>query len=274
MVFHRPRAIMGFGGYPSIPAVLAGRVLGIPTALHEQNAILGRANRLLGRFVKHIAVSFRDTKFTEQFRSKVSYTGNPVRQSMITLRDSSYQPSNLKKPFFLLIIGGSQGAGVFSTIIPQALRQLPQELRCRLVVWQQCRPEFLEMTKGAYHQSDISVELQPFFEDVDQRLRDAHLVIGRAGASTIAELTVVGRPAMLVPFPFATDNHQKDNAMSLEEKGAAWVILEKDFIPSKVQEILETVMMDNKKLKMMATQMHALGQPDAAVKLARIVESM
>lgn len=270
----RPLAVVGFGGYPSIPAVLAGRVMRLPTALHEQNAILGRANRFLAKFVKRIAVSYQDVKLAEPFQNKVVQTGNPVRKSIIEVRDLPYQPSGSTDPFRLLIIGGSQGARIFSSVIPKALCELPQELRQRLVVDQQCRKELLDMTIGAYRQSGIVVNIRPFFEDIGQHLRQAHLVIGRAGASTVAELTVSGRPAILVPFAAAVDNHQQVNAMSLGENKAAVVVLERDFNASKLQEILMKAMGKGAMLKTMAKKMHHFGQPDAAAKLAQMVEGL
>ncbi|MBX9804363.1 MAG: undecaprenyldiphospho-muramoylpentapeptide beta-N-acetylglucosaminyltransferase [Alphaproteobacteria bacterium] len=274
MIRLRPSAVLGFGGYPSLPAVLAGYVMRLPTALHEQNAVLGRANRLVARFVKRIGVAFVHVKFADAFQDKLVYTGNPVRQSIQAIRDHAYEPSNGQEPFRLLIIGGSQGARIFSDVIPKALCDLSPNLRGRLVIWQQCRPEFLEMTKAAYEKSEISVELKPFFEDVDQRMRAAHLIIARAGASTMAELGVSGRPALLVPYPYAMDNHQQANAMSLSDSGAAWVVLEKGFTSQKLQELLVSAMTDPKGLKVMADKMHHFGQPDAALKLAQMVEGL
>ena len=246
----------------------------LPTALHEQNAILGRANRLLGRFVKRIAISFEKVKFTEPFRDKMIQTGNPVRKAITAIREIPYQASGSKDPFRLLIIGGSQGAQIFSSVIPKALCELPQEMRHRLVVYQQCRKELLDMTRAAYRQSGITVDSRPFFENIDHQLRDAHLVIGRAGASTVAELTVSGRPAILVPFAAAIDHHQQANAMSLGEKGAAWVILERDFNAPKLQEMILKAMKNGKTLKVMAQKMYHFGQPEAAVKLAQMVENL
>ncbi len=274
MIRLRPKAVLGFGGYPSLPAVLSGYVMRIPTALHEQNAILGRANRLMVRFVTRLGLAYKSVKFAESFQDKVVPTGNPVRKSIIAIRDIPYHPSKAEEPFRLLVIGGSQGARVFSSIIPQALCDLPADMRERLVVHQQCRKEFLDATIAAYHQSGISVDIRLFFEDMDSQLRDAHLVIGRAGASTVAELSVSGRPALLVPFPFAMDNHQQANAMSLAEDGAAWVVLERDFTPLKAQELLLKAMKDDKILRTMAQKMHGLGQPDAAAKLAQMVEGL
>ncbi len=274
MVRLRPLAVVGFGGYPSIPAVLAGKMMRLPTAVHEQNAILGRANRFLARFVKRVAVSHKEVKFTELFREKIIQTGNPVRKSILTIRKLPYQPPKPEDPFRLLVIGGSQGARIFSSVIPQALCGLPLEIRQRLIVYQQCRKELLGMTAEAYRQCGITADIRPFFDDIADRLREAHLVIGRAGASTVAELTVSGRPAILVPFAAATDNHQQANATNLERGGAAWVILERDFNVAKLQGILLKAMMEGQMLQTMAKKMHRFGQPNASVKLAQMVEGL
>lgn len=274
MIFRRPMAVVGFGGYPSIPAILAATILRIPTALHEQNAILGRANRFLARFVKQIGVSFEKVKYSEPFRDKVINTGNPVRKSIIAIQDKIYKPSEDQEPFCLFILGGSQGARIFSTVIPNALRDLPEDLRKRLTVYQQCRKELVDQTKEAYQQFGLTVHVSSFFDDVDQKLKEAHLVIGRAGASTVAELMVAGRPAILVPYPYAMDNHQQANAMSLSESQAAWVILERDFTPQKLQEILMKSMNNGNILKIMAKNMHKFSQPNAAEKLAQMVENL
>ena len=270
----RPVAILGFGGYPSLPAVLAGYIMRLPTALHEQNAILGRANRLMVRFVARLGVAYEKVKFTEIYQDKIVQTGNPVRKSIAAIRNIPYQAPKIETSFHLLVTGGSQGARVFSSVIPKALGDLPADIRKCLVVHQQCRKEFMDVTVAAYRESGISADIRPFFDDMDEQLREAHLIIGRAGASTIAELTVVGRPALLVPFPFAMDNHQQANAMSLADSGAAWLILERDFTPLKLQELLLKIMKDDAVLKEMAEKMRHLGQPDAAVKLAHMVEAL
>ncbi|MBM3468644.1 MAG: undecaprenyldiphospho-muramoylpentapeptide beta-N-acetylglucosaminyltransferase [Alphaproteobacteria bacterium] len=274
MLFRRPKAVIGFGGYPSVPALLAAKILGCPTAFLEQNAVLGRANRLMGKWVDRIAVCYDNVKYSEEFQEKIIQTGNPVRPSINALRSLLYQPPQFDGPFRLLIIGGSQGARIFSTIIPATLSKLPITLRHRLKIYQQCRPEFLDLTQQAYQHSEIEVVLQPFFEDMEYQLAQAHLVIARAGASTVAELTISGRPALLVPYAAAMDNHQEANAISLGKKGAAWVVLESDFTPAKLQDLIQQALINEDLLKIMAKNMHVLGQPDAAVKLAQMVEDL
>jgi UDP-N-acetylglucosamine--N-acetylmuramyl-(pentapeptide) pyrophosphoryl-undecaprenol N-acetylglucosamine transferase len=270
----RPLVVVGFGGYPSIPALLAGKILQIPMALHEQNAVLGRANRLGARFVRHIGTSFAKVKFTEACADKVVYTGTPVREEIHAARRIPYQPPEMGKPFHLFITGGSQGARIFSSVIPQALCALSAEIRNRLVVHQHCRKELLAATKKAYRGSGITCDIRPFFDNMGEELQNAHLVIGRGGASTVTELTICGRPAILVPFAAAMDNHQQENANRLAEAGAAWMILEREFTPQKLQEILLKAMIKPKILQDMAKKMHKLGEPDATAKLAQVVESL
>jgi UDP-N-acetylglucosamine--N-acetylmuramyl-(pentapeptide) pyrophosphoryl-undecaprenol N-acetylglucosamine transferase len=274
MIRLRPVAVMGFGGYPSIPALLAGKTLRIPMALHEQNAVLGRANRLGSRFVKRIGISFANTKFTESCADKLIYTGIPVREEINAIRSIPYKPPESEKPFHIFITGGSQGARIFSSVIPKALCALPPEIRCRLIVHQHCRKELLDTTKAAYRNSGITHDIRPFFDNMGKELHDAHLVLGRAGASTVAELTICSRPAILVPFAAAMDNHQQENARRLSDAGAAWVVLEKEFTPQKLEEILLKVMAKPEILQDMAKKMRKLGEPDAAIKLAQVVENL
>lgn len=274
MVRLRPSAVVGFGGYPSIPAVMAAKILRISTALHEQNAILGRANRLLARFVHRIGISFEKVKFIDSYWGKVIYTGNPVRQSIIAVREEPYQAPEVDGHFRLFIMGGSQGARVFSSVVPQALCMLSKDVRKRLTIYQQCRPELLEATRKAYEDSGIKADIRPFFEDVDQQLKQAQLIIARSGASTVAELMASGRPAIFVPYPYAMDDHQRANASHLSDRHAAWVILEKDFTPLKLQGILQIALDDENTLKIMAKNMRKFGQPTAAIKLAQMVENL
>jgi UDP-N-acetylglucosamine--N-acetylmuramyl-(pentapeptide) pyrophosphoryl-undecaprenol N-acetylglucosamine transferase len=274
MVRSRPSVVVGFGGYPSIPAVIAAKILRVPTALHEQNAILGRANRLLARFVHRIGISFEKVKFIDSYWGKVIYTGNPVRKKIIAVREEPYQVAGSEEKFRIFVIGGSQGARVFSSVVPQALCRLPKELRKRLKVYQQCRPELLESTRKAYEKSEIKVDVRPFFDDVDQQLQQAQLIIARSGASTVAELMTSGRPAIFVPYPYAMDDHQQANASNLSDRHAAWVILEKDFTPQKLQQLLENAINDENTLKIMAKNMRKFGQPTAAIKLAQMVEKL
>ena len=216
-------AVVGFGGYPCVPPVLATRFLRHPPAiiLHEQNAVLGRANRFLCGRADRLALSFAATTRVPA-STRTELTGNPVRPAIVALAQAAYAAPDGR--IRLLILGGSLGARVFSDVVPAALLALPDDLRTRLRVTQQCRPEDMERVRTAYAEAGIEADLAPFFPDVAERLRTAHLVIARAGASTVAELAVAGRPAILVPLPGAIDDHQAGNARALADAGGAWVM--------------------------------------------------
>ena len=207
-----PSAVIGFGGYPALPALLAATSAKIPAIIHEQNAVLGRVNRLLAKRVDAIATSYREVdRLAEKYRGKVHLVGNPVRAEVLTLRDEPFPPFTEEGLLRILVTGGSQGARVLSEVVPDGLAMLQTALRLRLQVTQQCRPEDIDAVRSRYAGHDIPAELGTYFENMAERLADAHLFIGRAGASTIAELTAVGRPAILVPLPIATDDHQSAN---------------------------------------------------------------
>jgi UDP-N-acetylglucosamine--N-acetylmuramyl-(pentapeptide) pyrophosphoryl-undecaprenol N-acetylglucosamine transferase len=267
-----PAAVVGFGGYPSVPTVYAAIRLGLPTVLHEQNAILGRANRLLAARVKGIAASFIETPLALA-RARVEHTGNPVRPAICALRGAPYQAPAGDEPVEILVLGGSQGARIFSEIVPTALKLLPEALRRRLRVTQQARQEDLERARAAYQEAGVEPELAPFFHDVPSRLSRAHLAIARSGASTCAELTVVGRPAILVPYPFAVDDHQTANARALERGGAAWVVPQPEFSAAALARRLEELVADPSRLAEAASAAHRQGRPDAASRLADFVLS-
>ena len=268
----KPAAVVGFGGYPSVPPLLAAASLGIPTIIHEQNAYLGRANRLLAPRVRAIATAFAEVSgMKPEDRNKAVMTGNPVRAPVRALRDQPYPSLSLDAPIHLLITGGSQGATVFSDVVPTALARLPEPLRKRLRVSQQARAEDIERARAAYAATDIRVELATFFSDIPQRLAQAHLVICRSGASTIAELTTAGRPAILVPYPHAMDDHQTVNAKALEASGAAIVIAQQDFTPETLSARLKLLIAQPQTLARMAQYAHDYGQRDAAANLAALV---
>lgn len=220
-----PTAVVGFGGYPALPTLLAARAAGLPTVLHEQNAVLGRVNRYFAKRVDAIATSSEKTDRLEPaLADKVTLVGNPVREEVLTLRDQPFPEFSDDSLFRILVTGGSQGARVLSQIVPEGLAMLPPALRSRLQVIQQCRPEDIEGVRQRYAAHGIPAELATYFEDMADRLAGAHLFIGRSGASTIAELTGVGRPAILIPLPFATDDHQTANAREIVAAGGARVI--------------------------------------------------
>lgn len=271
----RPAAVVGFGGYASVPAMLAATTTGIPTALHEQNAVLGRANRLLAPRVTRIATSYAHVShLAAAWQSKVVQTGMPVRGTVIALRDRDYPALTDKGPLRLLVLGGSQGARVLSEVVPAALARLPETLRRRLEVSQQCRPEDLEGVRRAYEGTGIAATLESFFHDVPDRLADAHLVIARSGASTVTELTAMGRPAILVPYPHATDDHQTANAHAVDEAGGGWLIPQTAFTPESLSARIESLFALPGSLIKAAACARAAGSPDAARQLADLVGSL
>ncbi len=270
---HKPVVVVGFGGYPSLPTVLAARLAGVPVVLHEQNAVLGRANRWMARGVCRLAISFPVVAGMPGSCRDVSVrTGNPVRPAVAAVRDTFYAPPEEIGPIRLLVIGGSQGARVFSEVVPAALALLPADLRARLVVSQQCRPEDLDGVSAAYEGLGVgAAELSSFFQDVPARLAGAHLVMCRAGASTMAELTAVGRPAILVPYPHAMDDHQSANARALAQAGGAWLMAQPDFTPRSLADRLETLLGQPADLALAAAVARGWGAPDAAQRLADTV---
>jgi UDP-N-acetylglucosamine--N-acetylmuramyl-(pentapeptide) pyrophosphoryl-undecaprenol N-acetylglucosamine transferase len=271
----RPAAVIGFGGYPTLPPLIAARVLWIPTAIHEQNAVMGRANRLLASVVDRIALSFLPTKHLQpKDLGKSVLAGTPVRDAVRTYRDVPYEPPEPSGPLRLLVFGGSQGAQFFSDVMPKALMALPSELRRRLNVVQQAREEDLERLTGVYKEAEIAVHIATFFRDLPERMAKAHLVIARAGASTVAELTAIGRPSLLVPLPHALDNDQLENATRLEEAGGGWCFRQADLTPERLASELERLFGAPDLLTSAAAKAKALAPEDAAAKLADLVEEL
>lgn len=268
----RPAAVIGFGGYPSLPTMFAAIHSRIPTALHEQNAVLGRANRLLARRVGAIATSFPDVTYVpEGAETRITLTGNPVRPVVLTLRRDGYQSANGQGRLRILVTGGSQGASIFGRVVPEAIARLAPAQRQRIVVVQQCRPDDLERARAAYAEIGVPAELDSFFEDLPARLAASNLVICRSGASTVAELTVIGRPAILVPYPHATDDHQTANAGAVADAGAGWLIDNAAFTPAVLAERLSALLADSMPLDRAAAAAWNLGRPDAAERLADLV---
>jgi UDP-N-acetylglucosamine--N-acetylmuramyl-(pentapeptide) pyrophosphoryl-undecaprenol N-acetylglucosamine transferase len=270
----RPRAVVGFGGYPSLPVMTAAWIAHIPAALHEQNAVPGRVNRLLARRVNRIAASFPFARFTPPHPEKIVFTGNPVRPAAAQMRDTPYVPPRAGEEIRLLIFGGSQGARALSELVPAALGMLPSGLRLRLAITQQARGEDLEMVNAAYKASGIKCETAAFFNDLPQRMASAHLVIARSGASTLSEITVIGRPAILIPYPFATDDHQAANAAVLERAGAAWVVAQNQLDAAKLAGMLTEILSDPELLAARAAAAKTLGHPDAAQRLADLAQQL
>ncbi len=267
-----PAAVVGFGGYPSVPTMLAATQLGLPTVIHEQNAVLGRANRLLAARVGRIATGFAETAgLRPADRARAAYTGNPVRPAIIAVAAIGYRPPRAGAPIELLITGGSQGARIFADIVPPALAGLPPALRATLRVSQQARREDCARVTAQLEAAGIAAEVDSFFTDVPERLARAQLVICRAGASTVAELAAIGRPALLVPYPHATDDHQAANARAFAETGAGWVIPQAGLSAPALTTILAERLGDAVGLAGAAAQARRFACDDAAERLTAIV---
>ncbi|WP_137681123.1 undecaprenyldiphospho-muramoylpentapeptide beta-N-acetylglucosaminyltransferase [Aurantiacibacter suaedae] len=270
----QPSCVVGFGGYPALPALLGARSAGIGTVIHEQNAVLGRVNRLLAGRVDAIATAYPQVdRLKPSHQGKVHLVGNPVRPGVLSLRDEPFPPFTADGLFRVLVTGGSQGASVLSEVVPDGLSMLPTALRSRLQVTQQCRPEDLEKVRERYAKHGIAAELATYFEDMAAQLADAHLFIGRAGASTIAELTAVGRPAILVPLPIATDDHQAANTREMVAAGGARAIRQTSFTAKELAKQIQAMAMHPETLATAAHAAFNCGRPKAAEDLADLVES-
>jgi UDP-N-acetylglucosamine--N-acetylmuramyl-(pentapeptide) pyrophosphoryl-undecaprenol N-acetylglucosamine transferase len=270
-------AVIGFGGYPSVPPIIAARLLPKArrpaTALHEQNAVLGRANRLLAPRADLLALSVMDTARVPA-GARVEVVGNPVRPALAALAGQGYAPPAEEGAIRLLVLGGSLGARVFADVVPGAVAALPEALRGRLVVTQQTRAEDLPRVETAYREAGVPADLSPFFGDIATRLAMAHIVIARAGASTVAELACAGRPAVLVPLPNAIDDHQSGNARALAGVGAAWVIKQRDFSVAALAKQLEAAFLTPAILARAAAAAAKVAHPEAARRLADRVQAL
>ncbi len=270
----RPRVVVGFGGYPSYPPMLAAWRLGIPTVIHEQNSVMGRANRAIARSASAIASSFPEiVNLPPRLAAKVVLTGNPVRAAVQSVAGAPYDKPTLEKPFRILVFGGSQGARFFSELLPAAMADLPGAVRRKLRVIQQCRPEDIDAVKAKYEELKIEHEVAPFFPDMAARLVAAHLVICRAGASTIAELGAVGRPAILVPLPHAIENDQLHNARSFARAGAGWLVPQSEMTPEFLASLITRFRFQENELIDAAAAARHEGRVDAAKRLADLVQS-
>lgn len=270
----RPSAVVGFGGYPSLPVLAAALMDGVPTAIHEQNAVLGRVNRQFADRVKAVAASLPIARFAPKDASRIVYTGNPVRPEAAKLAAAPYRAPREGETIRLLVFGGSQGARALSELVPGAIAALPPDIRGRLHIVQQCRPEDLEPVRAAYEAAGIVAELAAFFDDLPARMAAAHLVIARSGASTISELAVIGRPAILIPFPFATDDHQTANAVVFANAGAAWFVPQRDLSIPSLAALLGKILREPDELDRRGAAARSLARPDAASRLADVVETI
>ena len=270
----RPSAVIGFGGYPAFPTLLAARHLKVPTIIHEQNAVLGRVNRLLAKRVDAIATAYPDIqRMPGGVSAKVHLVGNPVRESLIALRNQGFPPIDGDSIFRLLVTGGSQGASILSDVVPDALALMPLSFRQRLQVTQQCRPEDIDRVRAAYAAHGIPADLMTYIEDMPEKLGWSHLIIARAGASTIAELTCAGRPAVLVPLPSATDDHQTVNVREMVSVGSARAIAQDRFTAVELAKQMQKLALEPGALENAAARARSIGRPDATHDLADLVES-
>ena len=270
---HPPQAVVGFGGYPAFPALLAARALDIPTVLHEQNAVLGRVNRLLAGGATAIGTAYPEIERLKPGHSdRLVLVGNPVRAEIARIGEMPFPPFDEVAPLKILVTGGSQGATILGKVVPSGLGMLEPSLRRRLQVVQQCRPDDIEEIRARYAELGIPAELMTYILDMPDKLADAHLVIGRAGASTIAELTAAGRPAILIPFAAATDDHQTANAREMTKAGGARTIPQAEFTPETLARQIEAIAGDPLALSNAAARSLSVGRPHAARDLADLVE--
>lgn len=268
----KPKAVVGFGGYPSFPPIFAASRLRIPSCVHDQNAVMGRANRVLARFATAVASSFPDLRgLPPQAAHKVTVTGNPVRDIVLTQKGAAY-PSFER--FNLLVFGGSQGAQFFGEFMPKVFAAMSAEDRRAIRLTQQVRAENMEAVKSAYAAMELDCELNPFFMDMPARIAHSHLIVCRSGASTIAELGVIGRPAIMVPLPHALDNDQLRNAESFAAAGAGWVEPQGQLEPSSFAQFLTKLRSQQRQLQQAAAAALGHGRPDAAQRLADLTEKI
>jgi len=270
----RPKAVVGFGGYPSLPVMLAACLARFPTAILAPDAVLGRANRLVANFVRVIAANFPLVRFLPRNTSKIVYTGNPMRPEVLALTGASFDTPVPGGPLRLLVFGGSQGARAFSELVPPAIALLPAETQTRLEIVQQCRPEDLDSVRAAYTAMGVKAELASFYKDMPARMARAHLVIARSGAGTVSELATIGRPAILVPLPHALDDNQTPNADALADVGGGWRVAQKDLTPEKLAGMISVAFSDPQALAKCAGAARALAKPDATQRLADLVEKL
>jgi UDP-N-acetylglucosamine--N-acetylmuramyl-(pentapeptide) pyrophosphoryl-undecaprenol N-acetylglucosamine transferase len=271
----RPDAVIGFGGYPALPALLGAFARKIPTAVHEQNAVLGRVNRLVARKVDAIATSYAKVeRLKAPYNDKTHLVGNPVREEVIAIRAKPFPLLEEDGIFRVLVTGGSQGASVLSKVVPDGLSMLPVAFRRRLQVTHQARPEDIEACRAKYKELDIAADLATYLPDLPEHLAWSHVVIARAGASTLAELTCAGRPAILVPLPSATDDHQTANAREMTMAGGARTIEQRNFTPVELAKQMQRLGLDPSALQNAAVRARGCGRPDAARDLADLVESL
>jgi UDP-N-acetylglucosamine--N-acetylmuramyl-(pentapeptide) pyrophosphoryl-undecaprenol N-acetylglucosamine transferase len=266
----KPVAVVGFGGYPTIPPLVAAAARRVPTVIHEANAVAGRANRFLAGRVSAVATTFERTGKLGDAHRKTVRTGNPVRPAVVAAA-TDYRAPEPGGPYRLVVFGGSQGARIFADIVPAAVARLAEPMRGRLSIVQQARPEDVDRVQSAYAAAGVEAVVAPFFADLPARLSSAHLVIGRSGASTLSELAVIGRPSILVPLPHAIDNDQLANALEMQRVGGAVVAEQKDLTVDRLAALIAELVEDPARLTAMAEAAGTLARPDAVARLADLV---
>ena len=268
----RPAAVIGFGGYPTVPPLLAARLFGVPTLLHEANAVLGRANRFLASRVSAIATSLPGVLDRDPaLAAKTTTVGTPMRPAILAAATVKFASPESAGPLRLLVVGGSQGARVMADIVPGAIERLPPELWSRLILTQQVREEDMARVRVVYDRLQIAAELAPFFSDLPARLASNHLVVSRSGAGTVAELAAVGRPSLLVPLPGSIDQDQFANAGVLADAGGAVRIVQAEFTSERLAADITALAAEPARLAAMAAKARTVGRLDAAERLADLV---
>ena len=271
----KPDVVVGFGGYPSAATMACAILYRAPSIIHEQNAVLGRTNKILAKFTKRIALSFKNTQgVPTNAKPKTRYTGIPLRATIKQLAKKQYLSPSKEDTFNILVMGGSQGAKIFSDIVPAAVKHLPLALRKKISVRQQCREEALEKTLESFKKCKIDATVTGFIDNVEEELSKAHLVISRAGASTVSELIASKRPTILVPYPHATNNHQYYNALSIEDVKGGWLVTEDKFKPARLSKMLEALMTNPDKLTHASESLSHLYEESATDALAQEVENL
>ncbi len=269
----KPKSVIGFGGYPTVPPLLAAKSLSVPILIHDQNAVMGRANRLLSNFAASIATSYDAVKAIHQKHFyKCVKTGNPLRENVIKAADIKFPTLEDNNPINILIFGGSQGARVLSDVTPQVICDLPSYLKKHVKIIQQARPEDLDRVKDYYARNEIEAEIDIFFKDLPEKIAQSHLIISRSGAMTVAEICAIGRPSILVPLPSSLDGDQSENAIALKKTGGAWIIRQNDFTKEKVSGLLIRLLTDRELLVNASSKAKSFAILNATEKLADLVE--
>jgi UDP-N-acetylglucosamine--N-acetylmuramyl-(pentapeptide) pyrophosphoryl-undecaprenol N-acetylglucosamine transferase len=268
----KPAAVVGFGGYPTLPPLIAARLAGIPSIIHDANAVLGRANRFLSRHVSAIATSLPGVLDRDGALSgKATTVGTPMRPAVLNAAASRYTAPEPNGTLRLLVVGGSQGARVMSDIVPGAIERLEPALWSRVILTQQVREEDMIRVRAVYDRLKIQAELAPFFTDLPARLASNHLVVSRSGAGTVAELAAIGRPSILVPLPGAIDQDQFANAGVLSQVSGALRIPQSEFTPDRLASEISALAAEPQRLAAMAANARSAGRLDAAGRLADLV---